>query len=49
MHFNRRLAHLDLEGLVMDREVRDLRDQFATRAWSKQLYNGLYVKHANQP
>lgn len=37
-----RLAHLDLEGLVMDTRVRDLRDQFITRAWSRQLYNGMY-------
>jgi argininosuccinate synthase len=37
-----RLAHLDLEGLVMDTQVRDLRDQFITRAWSRQLYNGMY-------
>ncbi|RMZ86044.1 hypothetical protein DV737_g273, partial [Chaetothyriales sp. CBS 132003] len=37
-----RLAHLDLEGLVMDSQVRDLRDQFVTRAWSRQLYNGMY-------
>ncbi|KZF25866.1 argininosuccinate synthase [Xylona heveae TC161] len=37
-----RLAHLDLEGLVMDREVRALRDQFVTFTWSKLLYNGLY-------
>jgi argininosuccinate synthase len=36
-----RLAHLDLEGLVMDAQVRDLRDQFVSRAWSRQLYNGL--------
>lgn len=26
----------------MDYQVRDLRDQFVTRAWSRQLYNGLY-------
>ncbi|KAN0068695.1 hypothetical protein V8E54_013419 [Elaphomyces granulatus] len=26
-------AHLDLEGLVMDSQVRGLRDQFVTRAW----------------
>lgn len=26
----------------MDSQVRDLRDQFVTRAWSRQLYNGLY-------
>lgn len=37
-----RLAHLDLEGLVMDREVRKLRDQFVTTTWSNCLYNGLY-------
>lgn len=37
-----RLAHIDLEGLVMDSQVRDLRDQFVTRAWSRQLYNGMY-------
>ncbi|EDN09516.1 hypothetical protein HCAG_06683 [Histoplasma mississippiense (nom. inval.)] len=37
-----RLAHLDLEGLVLDREVRLLRDQFVTVTWSKLLYNGLY-------
>lgn len=37
-----RSAHLDLEGLTMDREVRALRDQFATFNWSKCLYNGLY-------
>ncbi|KAL9073677.1 MAG: hypothetical protein Q9161_002715 [Pseudevernia consocians] len=37
-----RLAHIDLEGLVMDSQVRDLRDQFVSRAWSRQLYNGMY-------
>ncbi|KAK2740184.1 argininosuccinate synthetase [Myotisia sp. PD_48] len=37
-----RLAHVDLEGLVLDREVRLLRDQFVTITWSKILYNGLY-------
>ena len=26
----------------MDSQVRELRDQFVTRAWSRQLYNGLY-------
>lgn len=25
----------------MDSHVRDLRDQFVTRAWSRQLYNGM--------
>lgn len=37
-----RLAHLDLEGLVMDSKVRELRDQFVTIPWSRQLYNGMY-------
>lgn len=37
-----RAAHMDLEGLVMDREVRALRDQFVTFNYSKVLYNGLY-------
>ncbi|KAI0124071.1 argininosuccinate synthase [Xylariales sp. AK1849] len=37
-----RLAHLDLEGLVMDSRVRELRDQFVTLSWSRQLYNGMY-------
>jgi argininosuccinate synthase len=37
-----RLAHVDLEGLVMDIAVRDLRDQFITRAWSRCLYDGTY-------
>jgi argininosuccinate synthase len=37
-----RLAHLDLEGLVMDSKVRKLRDQFVTLEWSHCLYNGMY-------
>lgn len=37
-----RSAHIDLEGLVMDREVRAIRDQFVTPTFSKILYNGLY-------
>ncbi|ODV90128.1 hypothetical protein CANCADRAFT_31180 [Tortispora caseinolytica NRRL Y-17796] len=37
-----RTAHIDLEGLVMDREVRALRDQFVTPAYSRILYNGMY-------
>ncbi|KAI2604193.1 argininosuccinate synthase [Hypoxylon fragiforme] len=36
-----RLAHIDLEGLVMDSKVRELRDQFVTISWSRQLYNGI--------
>ena len=26
----------------MDSQVRELRDQFVTRAWSRQLYNGMF-------
>lgn len=37
-----RLAHIDLEGLVMDTKVRELRDQFATTSWTRMLYNGMY-------
>ena len=37
-----RSAHLDLEGLTLDREVRALRDQFVSFNYSKVLYNGLY-------
>lgn len=37
-----RQAHMDIEGLVLDREVRALRDQFVTVAYAKCLYNGTY-------
>jgi argininosuccinate synthase len=37
-----RSAHIDLEGLVLDREIRALRDAFVTVNYSKILYNGLY-------
>lgn len=37
-----RAAHIDLEGLTLDREVRALRDQFVTFNYSKIMYNGLY-------
>ncbi|KAL1994407.1 hypothetical protein VTN49DRAFT_3076 [Thermomyces lanuginosus] len=37
-----REAHLDLEGLVLDGQVRSLRDQFVTHNWSNLLYNGHY-------
>jgi argininosuccinate synthase len=37
-----RNAHIDIEGLVLDREIRALRDQFVTVGWSRVLYNGLY-------
>ncbi|KAJ8095108.1 argininosuccinate synthetase [Marasmius tenuissimus] len=35
-----RAAHVDLEGLTLDRNVRALRDQFLTIELSKILYNG---------
>ncbi|KAI4235434.1 MAG: hypothetical protein L6R40_006477 [Gallowayella cf. fulva] len=35
-------AHMDIEGLTLDREVRALRDQFVTFNYSRILYNGLY-------
>jgi len=37
-----RNAHVALAGLVLDREVRALRDQFVTFNYAKILYNGLY-------
>lgn len=37
-----RSAHIDLEGLTLDREVRALRDNFVTVNYSRILYNGLY-------
>ncbi|KAI5810104.1 argininosuccinate synthase [Peziza echinospora] len=37
-----RNAHIDLEGLTLDREVRALRDQFVTIGYARVLYNGLY-------
>ncbi|CCD26075.2 argininosuccinate synthase NDAI_0G02980 [Naumovozyma dairenensis CBS 421] len=37
-----RRAHVDLEGLTLDKEVRQLRDQFVTPTYSKLLYNGSY-------
>jgi len=36
-----RLAHLDLEGLVLDGRVRAIRDRLA-QDWTEVLYNGLY-------
>jgi argininosuccinate synthase len=35
-----RVAHMDLEGLTLDRNVRALRDQFTTIALGRILYNG---------
>lgn len=37
-----RRAHVDLEGLVLDKEIRGIRDQFVTPTYSKLLYNGSY-------
>lgn len=37
-----RNAHIDLEGLVLDREVRQVRDQFVTPTFARILYNGYY-------
>ncbi|AGO12570.1 AaceriAER230Cp [[Ashbya] aceris (nom. inval.)] len=37
-----RRAHVDLEGLTLDKEVRHLRDQFVTPTYSRLLYNGSY-------
>ncbi|CDZ98272.1 argininosuccinate synthetase [Phaffia rhodozyma] len=37
-----RVAHMDLEGLTLDRNVRALRDQFITIALSNILYNGYF-------
>jgi argininosuccinate synthase len=35
-----RVAHMDIEGLTLDRNVRALRDQFVTVEFSRILYNG---------
>lgn len=37
-----RLAHIDIESLCLDGQVRALRDQFVTFNWSRLLYIGLY-------
>ncbi|KAG0229265.1 argininosuccinate synthetase [Actinomortierella wolfii] len=37
-----RVAHMDLEGLTLDRQVRALRDSFVTPQYSNLLYNGMY-------
>lgn len=36
-----RLALIDLEGLVVDSNVRDIRDRSVTPEWSHCLYNGM--------
>ena len=37
-----RAAHMDLEGMTLDRNVRALRDQFITTSFSQILYNGFF-------
>ncbi|KAB5592424.1 Argininosuccinate synthase [Ceratobasidium theobromae] len=37
-----RVAHMDIEGLTLDRNVRALRDQFVTVQLSQILYNGYF-------
>ena len=37
-----RAAHMDLEGMTLDRNVRALRDQFITVNFSQILYNGFF-------
>jgi len=37
-----RVAHMDLEGMTLDRNVRAMRDQFITREFSQILYNGFF-------
>ncbi|RXK39043.1 argininosuccinate synthase [Tremella mesenterica] len=37
-----RVAHMDLEGMTLDRNVRALRDQFITIQLSQILYNGFF-------
>lgn len=37
-----RIAHMDIEGLTLDRNVRALRDQFVTVQLSQILYNGYF-------
>ena len=37
-----RVAHMDIEGLTLDRNVRALRDQFVTVQLSHILYNGYF-------
>lgn len=37
-----RVAHMDLEGMTLDRNVRAMRDQFITTQFSQILYNGFF-------
>jgi argininosuccinate synthase len=37
-----RVAHMDLEGMTLDRNVRAMRDQFITTQLSQILYNGYF-------
>ncbi|ORY77363.1 argininosuccinate synthetase [Protomyces lactucae-debilis] len=43
-----RAAHIDLEGLTLDRDVRATRDQFITPKFSELLYNGAYFSPLTQ-
>ncbi|KAI3343307.1 hypothetical protein F4824DRAFT_493558 [Ustulina deusta] len=44
-----RLAHIEIEGLTLDSNVRRLRDQFVTTEWSRCLYNGMYFSPERNP
>ncbi|KAI6044440.1 putative argininosuccinate synthase [Pisolithus marmoratus] len=41
-HLSCAAAHMDIEGLTLDRNVRALRDQFVTIEFSRILYNGTF-------
>ncbi|OMJ13351.1 Argininosuccinate synthase [Smittium culicis] len=43
-----RVAHIDIEGLVMDREVRAYRDEHVSLQYGKILYNGMYFSPEGQ-
>ncbi|PVV03537.1 hypothetical protein BB560_001979 [Smittium megazygosporum] len=43
-----RVSHLDIEGLVLDREVRAYRDEHVSLQYGKVLYNGLYFSPEGQ-
>lgn len=43
-----RAAHIDLEGLTLDREVRRIRDQIVTTKLSEILYYGFYFSPESQ-
>ncbi|PWA00004.1 hypothetical protein BB558_003960 [Smittium angustum] len=43
-----RVAHIDIEGLVLDREVRAYRDEHVSLQYGKILYNGMYFSPEGQ-